>query len=126
MKSLVFIAFLAIAETACIGQSAASTDSVHYTHAQVKNMVQSAKTSADYLALRDYYNHLAETNRSLADEEKQEWDRRAANPTVYARKYPSPVDSAHYLYDSYAQKAKASTDQAQRYEQLANEAKASY
>jgi hypothetical protein len=126
MKALVFIAFLAIAETACIGQSATSTNSLHYTRTQVRSMVQNAKTSADYLVLHDYYNHLAETNRLLADEERQEWDRRAANPTVYAKKYPAPVDSAHYLYDSYVQKTKASAEQAHRYEQLAHEAKASY
>lgn len=126
MKALVFIAFLSIAETACIGQSATSTNSLRYTRGQVKRMIKNAKTPADYLAVRDYYTSLAETNRVLADEEKQEWDRRAANPTVYAKKYPAPVDSAHYLYDSYVQKAKASAEQAQRYEQLAHDAKVSY
>ena len=126
MKALVSIAFLIIATAASTGQTATSTDSLHYTRSQVKSMIHNAKTSADYLTLRDYYNNLAETNRLLANEEKQEWERRAANPTVYAKKYPAPVDSAHYLYDSYVQKTTASAEQAQRYEQLAREAKASY
>ena len=126
MIALVSIAFLIIATTASTGQTATSTDSLHYTRSQVKSMIHDAKTSADYLTLRDYYNNLAETNRVLANEEKQEWERRAANPTVYAKKYPAPVDSAHYLYDSYVQKTTASAEQAQRYEQLAREAKASY
>lgn len=126
MKALVSIAFLIIATAASTGQTATSTDSLHYTRSQVKSMIHNAKTSADYLTLRDYYNTLARTNRVLANEEKQEWERRAANPTVYAKKYPAPVDSAHYLYDSYVQKTTASAEQAQRYEQLAREAKASY
>lgn len=126
MKDLVSVAFLIMATTASTGQNATSTDSLHYTRSQVKSMIHHAKTSADYLTLRDYYNNLAETNRVLANEEKQEWERRAANPTVYAKKYPAPVDSAHYLYDSYVQKTTASAEQAQRYEQLAREAKASY
>jgi hypothetical protein len=121
MKALVFTAFLTIASTACIAQ----TTSQQYTHSQIKAMTRNAKTPADYLALRDYYNHQADVSNAQAAEEKREWERRMANPTVYARKYPTPVDSAHYLYDSYVQKAKTSADLAQHYEQLANAARPS-
>jgi hypothetical protein len=125
MKAFMFAAFLTVASAAGSAQTSTSADSSHYTHSQVKAMIRSAKTPADYLALRDYYNHLAETNRALAAEEKQEWERRSANPMAYARKYPSPVDSAHYLYDSYVQSAKASADNAQQYDKLAGTAKVS-
>jgi hypothetical protein len=125
MKALVFIAFLTIASTASLGQNFTSTGSMHYSRSQVKAMAESAKTSTEYRALHDYYSHLAATDQALADEEKQEWERRAANPTVYGKKYPTPVDSAHYLYDYYLQKAKTSEKEAQRYAQLAETAKLS-
>jgi hypothetical protein len=124
MKAPIFAAaFLAIASTASIAQNVTHAESTHYHHSQLKALIRNAKTPTDYLALRDYYSHLAKSDRILASEEKQEWDRRAANPIAYARKYPSPVDSAHYLYDSYSQSANAAESEAQRYEQLASTAK---
>jgi len=116
-------AFLTILSTASLAQNAVSIESNNVTSSQAKSLVRSAKTAADYLTLRDYYAHLARVEGLKAAEEKQEWDRRAANPAVYARKYPSPVDSAHYLYDAHLQSAKAAAAAAERYEKLAAAAK---
>jgi hypothetical protein len=124
MKATLFAAtFLTILSTASIAQNAVSTDNASLTNAQAKTLSHNAKTPEDYLALRNYYAHVSQVESAKAAEEKVEWDRRAANPTVYARKYPSPVDSAHYLYDSYLHTAKVSAAEAKRYEQLAMSAK---
>jgi len=124
MKVTLFTAaFLTILSTASLAQNAESTESANITSSQAKSLARSARTSADYLILRNYYAHLAQAENLKAAEEKQEWERRAANPAVYARKYPSPVDSAHYLYDVHLQNAKAAAAQAGRYEKMAASAK---
>jgi hypothetical protein len=125
MKATLFAAaLLTIASTASLAQNVVHAEQpAHYSHSQLKALIRNARTSADYLALRDYYSHIAETDRNLAAEEKQEWNRRAANPVAYARKYPSPVDSAHYLYDSYSQSANTAESEARRYELLAKTAR---
>jgi hypothetical protein len=120
MKTTVIsAAFLTLLATAGIAQDFASEKAVHYTHASFTPLVRNATTSADYLALRDYYNRQAKTDSVRADEEKLEWQRRSANPAIYAKRYPSPVDSAHYLYEYYLQAAEASSAKAEHYEQLA-------
>jgi hypothetical protein len=120
MKVTLFAAaFLTILSTASLAQNAATAESVNYTSAQVRVLVHNARTPAEYKALRDYYAHLADVDSLKASDEKREWERRAANPVAYARKYPSPVDSAHYLYDSYSASAKAAANEAARYGKLA-------
>jgi hypothetical protein len=120
MKATLFAAaFMSILSTASLAQNAVSTEPVTITHTQAKALIRTAKSPADYLTLRDYYAHLAHGESIKAAEEKQEWDRRAANPGVYARKYPSPVDSAHYLYDAHLESAKVAAAEAIRYEKLA-------
>lgn len=124
MKATLFAtAFLIILSTVSFAQNAVNSDAVNMTHAQAKALVRTAKTPEDYLALRNYYAHVAQVESLKAAGEKAEWNRRAANPLIYARKYPSPVDSAHYLYDSYSENAKISASEAKRYEQLAMGAK---
>ena len=120
MKFTLFAAaFLTILSTASLAQNAANTQPAHVTRAQARTLARNAKTPAEYLTLRDYYAHVAQTESLKAAEEKQEWDRRAANPTVYARKYPSPVDSAHYLYDSYTESARVAAAEAKHFDELA-------
>jgi hypothetical protein len=123
MKATLFAAaFLTIVTTASLAQNATSTEPTPTTQAQVKSLVRNAKTPADYIALHDYYAHAAEIDRAKAAEAKQEWERRSANPVAYGRKYPTPIDSAHYLYESYQQSADAAAAKAQRYQQLAESA----
>jgi len=78
------VAFLTIFSTVSFAQSAVSTEPATVTHTQAKALARSAKTPAEYSSLRNYYFHLAQKESLKAAEEKQEWDRRAANPTVYA------------------------------------------
>ena len=119
MKATLFAAaFLTIVTTASLAQNATSTETTT-TRAQVQSLVKNAKTPADYLALHDYYAHAAEIDRAKAAEAKQEWERRSANPVAYGRKYPTPIDSAHYLYESYQQSADAAAAKAQHYQELA-------
>jgi hypothetical protein len=119
MKATLFAAaFLTILSTASLAQNAVNTETT-ITSAQAKALARNAKTPAEYLMLRNYYAHVAQVESQKAAEEKQEWDRRAANPAVYARKYPNPVDSAHYLYDSYSENARAAAAEAKHYDELA-------
>ncbi len=119
MKGIVVAAIFCVFGASMGGAQTTTTTAeaqAHYTRAQLRSIVANAKTPADYSALRDYYSHAAELSRVKAAEEKQEWDRRKAYPP---RKYPSPVDSAHYLYDYYLQDANAKAAKADHYQQLA-------
>jgi hypothetical protein len=118
MKGIVVAAILCFLGASTAGAQTTTTAAAkaHYTRAQLRSIVANAKTPADYNALRDYYSHAAELSRIKAAEEKQEWDSRKAYPQ---RKYPSPVDSAHYLYDYYLQDANTETAKADHYQQLA-------
>jgi hypothetical protein len=118
MKGIIVTAVLCFLGTSTVGAQSTPAAAVkaHYTRAQLRSAIQNAKTPEDYNALRDYFSHAAELSRIKATEEKQEWDRRKAYPP---RKYPSPVDSAHYLYDYYLQDAKTEAAKADHYQQLA-------
>jgi hypothetical protein len=118
MKGIIVTAVLCFlgASTAGAQSTPAAAATANYTRAQLRSAIQNAKTPEDYNALRDYFSHTAELSRIKAMEEKQEWDRRKAYPP---KKYPSPVDSAHYLYDYYLQDARTETAKADRYQQLA-------
>jgi hypothetical protein len=57
--------------------------------------------------------------RAKAADEKIERDRRAQVNAGRYQKYPRPVDSAQYLYESYVSSADSAALQAQHYDQLA-------
>jgi hypothetical protein len=131
MKVIILAAILSFLGASTAGaRTTTTTAQVHYTHAQLRSLIRNAETPADYKTLRNYFSHAAELRRVKVAEEKQEWDRRKAYPT---RKYPSPVDSAHYLYDYYLQDANTKAAKAehygrlaQRYEQLAQSSTTPY
>jgi hypothetical protein len=118
MKGIIVGAILCFLGASTVGAQTTTTAAAkaHYTRAQLRSDMRNAKTPAEYNALRDYFSHAAELSRIKAAEEKQEWDRRKSYPP---RKYPSPVDSAHYLYDYYLQDAEMKTAKADHYQQLA-------
>jgi hypothetical protein len=118
MKGIIVAAILCFlgASTAAAQTTTPAAAQAHYTRAQLRSFIRNAKTPAEYNALRDYFSHAAELSRIKAADEKQEWDRRKAYPP---EKYPSPVDSAHYLYDYYLQDAATETAKADHYQQLA-------
>src|ERR1035441_5289794 len=77
----------------------------HYTHAQLKNLLQDAHTPEEYNSLALYYGNLQKHYLLVAAEEKREWERRSQNVMGTFAKYPRPVDSAHYLCEYYGLKA---------------------
>ncbi len=98
----------------------ATSQSKKYSRQALRDLMRSAHNSAQYQLLADYFRQQESSYRVKAAAEKMEWDRRAQQMTGAAQKYPRPVDSAHYLYDSYLLKADQSGTLAQHYEQLAD------
>ena len=87
---------------------------------ELHSLLKSAHSTADYQQLAGYYHQQEAKYRAEAAQEKIERDRRAqVNASLY-QKYPRPVDSAQYLYESYLESAGHAALQAQHYEQLAS------
>lgn len=101
-------------------ESAASSaaNSVHYTQAQLKQMIRDANSPQQYKALADYFSSRQSDYLKQAAEEKQEWIRRSQNVMVVAAKYPRPVDSARYLYEYYLYEASEAGSLADKYQRL--------
>jgi hypothetical protein len=86
---------------------------------EMKSLMKSAHTSAQYKQLAGYFHQREAKYRAEAAAEKVERDRRAQiNAGIY-QKYPRPVDSAQYLYELYVSDADSAALQARRYDQLA-------
>ena len=86
------------------GTDSSAQNGAQLTKAQLKQLLQSAHTPDQYRALADYYGQQERTYMQQATAERLEWIRRGQNTTAVAAKYPRPVDSARYLYESYAYK----------------------
>jgi hypothetical protein len=79
----------------------------------------SAHSSAQYQQLAGYFHQQEAKFRAEAAAEKAERDRRAQVNAGLMQKYPRPVDSAQYLYESYVANADSAALQAQHFDQLA-------
>ena len=86
---------------------------------EVHGLVLSAHTGAQYQQLASYFHQQEAQYRAEAVAEKAERDRRAQVNAGLMQKYPRPVDSAQYLYESYVSQADSAALQARHYEQLA-------
>jgi hypothetical protein len=73
----------------------------------------------EYHELAGYFSQQEAVYRAQAAAEKTELDRRAQVNAALYQKFPRPVDSAQYYYDSYASSADQAARQARHYEQLA-------
>jgi hypothetical protein len=82
---------------------------------------QSATTPAQYAQLAAYFHQQEARYRAQATAERIERDRRAHINAGLMQKYPRPVDSAQYLYESYLSRADSAALQARRYDQLAGD-----
>ena len=82
-------------------------------------LMKTAHTSTDYSQLATYFHQREAEYRAKAGAEKVERDRRAQVNAGLYQKYPRPVDSAQYLYESYLGEANSAAIQAQHYDQLA-------
>ena len=98
---------------------------VRYSHAEVRQQMQNAHNPEQYQSLAIYFRQQEKSYLVKAASEKLLWEARAQNTVGSGQKYPRPVDSAHYLYDSYAYDADRSGKLAAQYEQLAASASAS-
>jgi hypothetical protein len=91
----------------------------HLTRQELSNLLKTAHSSAEYRQLAAYYREREADYRAKAAAEKIERDRRAQVNAALYQKYPRPVDSAQYLYESYLVDADQAAAKAQHYEQLA-------
>jgi len=82
-------------------------------------MMQNAHDTTQYKQLADYYHQQEANYRAQANAELMERDRRAQYTMGTAQKYPRPVDSAEYLYESYVSQADDAAAKAKHYDDLA-------
>ena len=92
-----------------------SPDAVPVQTDMAQQMKQ-AHSASDYRALAVRFHEQEQVYKTRAAEEKAEWARRQQITVSIAEKYPRPVDSAHYLYDYYSQKADQMSKTAAEYE----------
>ena len=121
-RSLVLVATLSFAlPSAGMAQSTAQTASLStpISPREVHTLMLSAHSSAQYQQLAGYFHQQEARYRAEAATEKIERDRRAQVNAGLAQKYPRPVDSAQYLYESYVSQADSAALQAQHFDQLA-------
>jgi hypothetical protein len=85
---------------------------------QLRSLIQNAHSTADYKQLADYYHQQEAKFRAEAIVDKAERDRRAQVNAGLYQKFPRPVDSAQYFYQSDLNNADHAALQAQHYEQL--------
>ena len=82
----------------------------------MSQQVKQAHDASSYRELAVRFHQQEQVYRAKAAEEKAEWERRQQITVSIAEKYPRPVDSAHYLYDYYSQKADQMSKSAADYE----------
>jgi hypothetical protein len=85
----------------------------------VHNLMKNANSKAQYQQLAAYFHQQEARYRAEAVAEKAERDRRAQVNAGLYQKYPRPVDSAQYLYESYVSESDNAALQARHYEMLA-------
>jgi hypothetical protein len=86
---------------------------------ELHSLMLNAHSAAQYKQLAGYFRQMEAKYRAEAAAEKVERDRRAQVNAGLMQKYPRPVDSAQYLYESYVSQADNAALQAQHFDQLA-------
>jgi hypothetical protein len=102
------------------GAASVQATDVHYTQAQLKQLVVSAHAPEQYKALANYFATRHDDYLRQATEEKKEWERRSQNVMGVLAKYPRPVDSARNLYEYYMYKAAEAQTLQAKYERQAS------
>jgi hypothetical protein len=105
-----------------IAQSTTQTASLSapLTAQDAHSLMRSAHSDAQYRQLAGYFHQQEADYRAKAAAEKIERDRRAQVNAGLYQKYPRPVDSAQYLYESYVTSADSAALQARHYDLLAS------
>jgi len=121
-RTLIVVATLSLAlPFAGMAQSTTRTSSISapIPEHELQSLIKSAHNSAQYKQLAVYYHQQEAKYRAEAVAEKAERDRRAQVNASLTQKYPRPVDSAQYLYESYSAEADSAALNAQHYDKLA-------
>jgi hypothetical protein len=114
---------MAILITTFVVAHAQPTSAPHYTHSELRKMIQEAHTDQQYKVLASYFRSQQQTFERQAQAEKVEWDRRSQNVTGAVAKYPRPVDSSKNRYEYFTYEAQQMGQQAAHYESLASGAR---
>jgi hypothetical protein len=120
IQSAVFAGVLALAVNVLHAESAATPQ---YSKDQIMSLMHTAHTSDQYRTIAGYFRVQQQQFEQKAAAEKQEMDRRSANTTSIAAKYPRPVDSSRNRYEYFTYKAQEMDQKAAHYESLSASAR---
>jgi hypothetical protein len=120
IKSAICATILALAVSAVHAESSAEPQ---YDKSEMISMMRTAHTTSQYRALAGYFRAQEQQFEQKASSEKQEMDRRSANVTSIAAKYPRPVDSSRNRYEYFTYKAQEMGQKATHYESLVADAR---
>jgi len=95
------------------------TNAPHYSHSELRKMIQEAHTDQQYKELASYFRSRQQVYQQQAQAEKLEWIRRSQNVISVAAKYPRPADSSKTRYEYLTYEAGQMSQQAEHYERLA-------
>jgi hypothetical protein len=95
-------------------------DNELHTQAQLNQLTREANTPRQYQALAAYYANQQKYFLQQAADKKAEWERRSQNVVGVLAKYPRPVDSARYLYESFVEKANEAGLRSAKYSEEGN------
>jgi hypothetical protein len=95
------------------------TNASHYSHSELRKMIQEAHTDQQYKELASYFRSRQEGYEQQAQAEKLEWIHRSQNVTSVAAKYPRSADSSKTRYEYLTYEAGQMSQQAEHYERLA-------
>jgi hypothetical protein len=120
--------FIAMSVVSCALVSAASAQVSRsldqnkelHTQAQLKQLTREAHAPEQYQVLAAYYADQQKYFLQQAADEKTEWELRGQNVVGVLAKYPRPVDSAKYLYQSFVEKANEAGLRSAKYSQEGN------
>jgi hypothetical protein len=115
---LSFACALLACAAASVAVRAESATTQNLSRADLKRMVQNARSSEDYLTLASYFRWRQQEFQQRAQSEKIELDRRAMNSYLSSAKYPNPVASSRNRYEYFTYEAQKMGQQAARYEGL--------
>lgn len=120
IQSAISVSILALATTALHAEPSGEPP---FSKDQITAMMRTAHTADQYRTLAGYFRAQEQSFEQKALSEKQEWDRRSANVTSIAAKYPRPVDSSRNRYEYFSCKAHQMEQNAAHYESLSASAR---
>ena len=119
MRFKLTLAITALALAAASGAArAAASQAQNLSHSELKQMIQNAHTTEDYLTLASYFRWRQQHFTQQAHDELAFWAQRSMNVSLEAAKYPRPADSSRNRYDYFTYEAQKMSQKAAYYEGL--------